>query len=84
MRNEERKMGKKVKSSMKLKKKEKKIGVWIKSIWKKKMEWRNSAKGLLEVAGMDASRMWIMMLQIWYLRRKLLLSRSMGKLGYAI
>jgi hypothetical protein len=64
--------------------KEKKIGVWIKSIWKKKMEWSNSAKGLLEVAGMDASRMWIMMLQIWYLRRKLLLSRSMGKLGYAI
>lgn len=26
-------------------KKQKQTGVWIKSIWKRKMEWRNSAKG---------------------------------------
>jgi hypothetical protein len=30
----------------------------MKSIWKKEMEWRNLAKGSLEVAGTDACRMW--------------------------
>jgi hypothetical protein len=38
MRNEERKMGKKSEVKYETQEKEKKIGVWIKSIWKKKIE----------------------------------------------